>query len=62
MPWADSRIIWTRLQVTTDPVPRRTIRNAPSGAEACAVEAGKWVPQPADPVGPPLDVVGDIDK
>ncbi|AXQ53994.1 hypothetical protein D0C37_04870 [Streptomyces koyangensis] len=27
MRWADSSTIWARRQVTTDPVPRRTIRN-----------------------------------
>ncbi|KAF5990264.1 hypothetical protein BOG92_054325 [Streptomyces sp. WAC00263] len=28
MPCADSRIIWARRQVTTDPVPRRMIRSS----------------------------------
>ena len=27
MPWADSKTICARRQVTTEPVPRRTIRN-----------------------------------
>jgi hypothetical protein len=28
MPWADSKTICARRQVTTEPVPRRTIRNS----------------------------------
>ncbi|MFF5490324.1 hypothetical protein [Streptomyces virginiae] len=28
MRWADSSTIWARRQVTTDPVPRRTIRSS----------------------------------
>src|SRR3954447_21522504 len=28
MPWAESSTIWARRQVTTDPVPRRTMRSS----------------------------------
>ncbi len=37
MPWADSRTIWARRQVTTEPVPRRMIRSSlrPSSSSIC---------------------------